>query len=113
MKLRLPREGTEGKLDIYQLAHLFEHDLAHCRGYKHKGMCSLNSWKHATPEQYPYLDGMEVGHHVSKAKPKPAAKDLRYQRVLANITRWKTKAKRAENALKKLDRQRRYYENAL
>jgi hypothetical protein len=46
-------------------------------------------------------------------KPKPAAVDraaVRYARVLARITAWEGKRKRAENALKKLRRQRAYYE---
>lgn len=37
--------------------------------------------------------------------------DVRRDRVLANIERWETKMKRAKTALKKLYRQRKYYES--
>lgn len=45
-------------------------------------------------------------------KPKPAVdqRQLRYQRVLARIAAWQKKAKRADTALKKLSRQKAYYE---
>lgn len=43
-------------------------------------------------------------------KPKPDLKTLRHQRVLARIKTWEGKLKRAENALKKLNKTRAYYE---
>jgi len=39
-------------------------------------------------------------------------KTVRHHRILARIEAWERKKKRAESALKKLERQRRYYERA-
>lgn len=44
------------------------------------------------------------------AKPKPDIREVRYGRLLQRRKEWKTRAKRAANTLKKLDRQIRYYE---
>jgi predicted SprT family Zn-dependent metalloprotease len=110
-KRRKPAE-----LDIYKLAHLFEHELAHCRGYKHKGMCSLNGWQHATAVYYPYLEGITVGLKRQNEKPKPTSEDKqrqRYKAVLAAIERWERKRKRAMTALGKLSIKKRYYEKQL
>lgn len=112
MRLRLPRP-KHGALDVFKLAHLFEHELAHCRGYRHKGMCTLNDWRHAKPESYPGLIGMTVRATPPKVRPKVDHRQRRYARTLAKIKSWKTKAKRAATALKKLERQRRYYERTM
>lgn len=48
-----------------------------------------------------------------KEKPQPTKADVqtvRYQRIVARIKAWETKKKRAETALKKLAKARRYYE---
>jgi hypothetical protein len=48
-----------------------------------------------------------------EAKPKAPPVDrktVRQQRIAAKIKRWQSKKKRAETALKKLNRQRRYYD---
>jgi hypothetical protein len=45
-------------------------------------------------------------------KPKPDIKQVRHQRLLQRIKQWETKRKRAENALRKLKRQVKYYERA-
>jgi hypothetical protein len=100
-------------LDTFKLGFLFEHELAHCRGYKHKGMCSLNGWQNATEKFYPYLAGITVGQRVEKPKPKVDHQQVRYQRVLASIKRWETKAKRAKTALAKLHQRRKRYEQTL
>lgn len=96
-------------LDTFKLAHLFEHELAHCRGYKHKGMCSLNSWE-PRPGDYAYLDGFKVSAKFDKPKPVIDCKVVRAARIDARIKTWETKLKRAETALKKLRRQQAYYQ---
>lgn len=45
--------------------------------------------------------------------PKPSVPELRHQRVVARLAAWKTRAKRAATAIKKLTRQKRYYEKKL
>jgi hypothetical protein len=61
-----------------------------------------------------------VQHVISKGwltpkqdKPKANPRQLRYARTLAGIERWKRKLRRAQNALDKLVKQRRYYEKTL
>jgi len=44
------------------------------------------------------------------AKPKADPKQVRYERTLASIDRWESKARRAKTALAKLAARRRYYE---
>jgi hypothetical protein len=102
--------------DVFKLAHLFEHELAHCRGYQHKGMCSLNNWAHANATSYPYLDGITIGVRQVKPKPKATTADkqrVRLDRTLASIKAWESKLSRAETALKKLHARRKRYERAL
>jgi hypothetical protein len=48
-----------------------------------------------------------------KPKAKLDVKAVRYQRVLKRMERWEAKRKRAEQALKKLRRQKAYYENRI
>jgi len=49
-----------------------------------------------------------------RVKPgKAAVQATRHARVLASIKRWESKRKRADTALKKLARQKRYYERSL
>lgn len=98
------------ELDTFKAGYLFEHELAHCRGQSHKTMGVLNDWGHATPANYPYLEGMTVRRHASSAKPKPPAPERRHAAVLTKLAAWQSKKKRAETAIKKLARQRRYYE---
>src|SRR5262245_9182223 len=116
MTIRLPHptrsRSTETRLpmlDIYHVAHLVEHELAHCRGYKHKGMCGLNGWKNAKASYYPYLDGLTIGLKAEKPKPVVDKTAVKTERIAARIKSWETKLKRAENALKKLRKQQRYY----
>jgi len=59
-----------------------------------------------------WLDG-RLQAKARPAKPKPDVRTVRYERVLAGIRRWRSKAKRADTALKKLERQRRYYERQI
>jgi hypothetical protein len=98
-------------LNTFKLAHIFEHELAHCRGYQHKGMCALNSWK-PRPGDYAYLEDFKVGVQTEKPKPIINHKAVRAARVDARIELWEAKLKRAQNALKKLRRQQTYYRNA-
>jgi hypothetical protein len=49
---------------------------------------------------------------IRKIAERMTAKRLRYQRVLARIKSWETKAKRAQTALRKLRRSRAAYERA-
>lgn len=115
MVLRLPRpdRGEASTLDPIRTGWLFEHELAHCRGYKHEQMSGLNTRATATVANYPYLAGIVVGVKQRKVKPPRDVKRERYDRLLCQIAAWTTKQKRATNALKKLAVKRRYYERSM
>lgn len=98
------------RLNTFKVGWLFEHELAHCRGYQHKGMCSLNDYARATVENYPYLDGITISPRIEKKKPPGDRRRENEARIDARIASWETKLKRASNALKKLRRQKKYYE---
>ena len=62
--------------------------------------------------------GWLQGKLKSRAKPKTKptgveVRDERHKRVLARIKSWEAKRRRAETALKKLAKQRRYYEKTI
>lgn len=48
-----------------------------------------------------------------KAQPPVEIRQVRYERTLKNIKTWERKAKRANNALRKLHTRRKYYEREL
>ncbi len=99
------------------LVHDLSHDLFH-RIYEYdvKG----HGGEHARLElrmikevvKRGWLDGA-----LSKETPKPEApvdaRVIKLRRIEERIARWRAKQRRAENALKKLHRQERYYSNQL
>jgi hypothetical protein len=94
--------------------HDMVHDLSH---YCHRKLYPTHrphAHSHAEVERDMIRHVLEGGWLDGRLRPQPKAKppvaDVRYARVLARITSWERKAKRAENALKKLRRQRAYYE---
>jgi hypothetical protein len=124
---------TSGQRYTWQRSHVFYvnpkytgrgavngwHDLVHfmshyCHWKLHPG------WKPHGPEhhaierrmvEYVIANGWLDGKLKSKAKTATAdVKAVRHARVLARIKTWQAKRKRADTALKKLERQRRYYE---
>jgi hypothetical protein len=77
---------------------------------KRKARRVLQVWRVNAPAEPKYDT---AGPAPRPKKPKPPVQQVRYDRVLAKIKSWETKAKRARNALKKLERQRVYYEKNL
>lgn len=59
-----------------------------------------------------FLNGQLGGDH-EELTPRLDIKELRAARIAAKIKKWNTKLKRAETALRKLNRQARYYAKAL
>ncbi len=120
MRLRLNKKVLSAR----KVAWLFEHELAHCAGQSHDahhGRQAMLPWINkgpATPElwdrHYGFVDGLTINLAAPKpAKPKPDRQALAYERTLAGIKRWTTKAKRAQTALRTLAKKKRYYEKAL
>jgi hypothetical protein len=66
------------------------------------------AWKVTAPAQPKYTSG--IVHRLRKPKEKRDLRAERYGNVLAKIKRWESKLKRANTELKKLLRQKRYYE---
>ncbi|MEW6210613.1 MAG: hypothetical protein AB1631_19775 [Acidobacteriota bacterium] len=101
--------------DKVLFAHIVAHELAHNRGLQHRGMKGsirydyVDGWR----EYYGWAEAMPLEKKELKTKPKSDLQIMRYQRVLELEKGWRTKLKRAETALKKLRRKRRYYERAL
>jgi len=93
------------------IVHSMSH---HVHWLKHGGRAHDAFGRHAFIERdmirYVLESGWLTGKLRRPEKPAPDRRALRYARVLARITAWQAKAKRADTALKKLRRQRAYYE---
>jgi len=90
------------------------HDVSHIMSSKANRLRKNHGAIHAELElrlvQYVVSNGW-LSPKVDTPKDDP--RQERYQRVLASIDRWERKQRRAETALRKLARQRRYYEKEL
>jgi hypothetical protein len=109
MKLCLQR----GSISRYTVASLFAHELMHSYGYRHSEMASRGR---ADPVELTEFTGTTLDEQKPKPKAKPSTAELqaqRYGRVLERERRWQSKLKRAQTALRKLKRQRKYYECVL
>jgi len=109
--IMLPRKTV----DRIDLAHVIAHELAHTRGMEHRQMTNnptynrVGNWR----EIYAWAEGLSLDRKQPKVKPRVGVQALRYNRVLASEKAWTTKLKRAQTALAKLRKKRRYYEKAL
>jgi hypothetical protein len=120
-RLRLPREEVQ----LVEVLWLVRHEVMHLFGVEHRDM--PHSVMHRTETGYGYVReafphlftryGEVLRWEPLKApKAKPTSEDLATQKIVAitdRLTRWDSKRRRAENAIKKLERQRRYYEGKL
>lgn len=104
------------KISKPELAKVIMHELAHTLGYTHADMAGnalfmrVGNWL----DIYAWAEDLPLELVQPKAKPKGAElQTIRHERVLAAKDRWTAKLKRAQNALRKLNRQDRYYANAL
>lgn len=75
-----------------------------------------HSGQHGSLERHMVQHVLDSGWLEGKLKPKISSskvidpKQALYERTLASIERWESKQRRAENAIKKLDVKRKYYE---
>jgi hypothetical protein len=97
--------------------HDLVHDLSHFAHQRlHPGE-RPHSRRHASLERRlvkevltrGWLDG-RLKKAVRLPKPKPDPRVVAYDRILVRIANWERKAKRAETALKKLNRQKKRFE---
>jgi hypothetical protein len=95
--------------------HRLVHDVSHIAHDRQSASKSHGGW-HAEREiamvRYVLAQGWLDGRlkPTTRPKAKPPIQAERHQAILVRIKRWETKKRRAETALKKLVRQRRYYE---
>lgn len=96
----------------HELVHLFSH-YASSRLYPHaRGHGSLHSTLERDLIEHVVRSGWLEGklRRPERRKPQVDVCELRHRRVLARIARWQSKMKRAQTMLRKLARQRAYYE---
>jgi hypothetical protein len=89
------------------------HDASHIVFEDHHPGLKTHSHVHAALELAMIQYAMKKGWHLPKAKPEPKpkpskdeARALKIARTVASIARWEAKARRAENALRKLRRRK-------
>lgn len=101
-------ERKEGDDQAMNIARTILHELAHCRGLRHGDM-RINGG-HDSKFDVEYVRGFPV-RMKAETKPAPAPTDQdKVAKLQARRKRWTAKVKRAETAIKKIDRALRYYE---
>lgn len=105
-------------LDKHQLAQLLVHEFAHNDGANgERWMRRSKAFGFGSPDwrsNVAWATDLPLELKVAKAAPPPTARmDAKLTSITTRETAWRSKAKRAANALKKLARQRRYYERKL
>ena len=94
--------------------HSLVHDISHLVHQRLHPKLSGHDWRHAHLERSMVAlvvgKGWLDGKLRRQPRPKPDIKTVRHQRVLVRIRAWEMKRKRADTALKKLARQKAYYE---
>lgn len=100
-------KGRANVYRIHELASLVYHELMHTYGYKHAEYNDILPGELA--QLYP--DNFEVPAEAEKLQCAAAPKwRTKYDSALKRRKAWLSKAKRAETALKKIEKQIKYYE---
>lgn len=121
-KIRVQRE----EVSVVELIWLVRHEVYHLFDVRHEQMPDAvnhrsNAAFNTIYERFGGLiERLGLDAVLTEApkvqKPKPSTDEKRVTKLASineRIERWEWKARRAENALKKLRKQRRYYEGAL
>lgn len=109
---------------LAELCWLVQHEVYHLFGVRHQAMPNaVNHWSSAgtAAAREHYSDLIDRYGEVVREVPKPAKvvptteqkRVAKLASIEERIARWQSKAKRAETALKKLRKQKRYYESQL
>jgi len=119
MILRLPRN----ELFIPMLAWLFDHEVRHNHGHDHGWKKFPKHMMHVDDEQAMkthgwVLEKLSLTHHTitenePEKKPKPTNEEKQAQKIARLLERrkaWLTKKKRADNAIKKINKSLKYYQ---
>lgn len=120
-RLTWPRSGTfyvnparrnvldteSGWRDVVHLMSHWCHHQLHPNAPSHG---SLHRTLEKDMIEYVIKSGWLDGRLKPRVTPAVSKIDVRHKNVLAGIERWSTKLKRAQTALRKLNKQRKYYE---
>lgn len=94
--------------------HEIVHSISHLAARRLYGEAhgSRHAWIERQLIQAVVSRGWLQGKLTREPKPKPPTdpRQEKIKRILASLKRWQSKAKRADTAIRKLERQRRYYE---
>lgn len=94
--------------------HSLVHAVSHLVHARRNPEFPPHDFRHAQIEksmiEYVVHQGWLEGKLKREEKEKPHPVNKRYAAILAGTRRWESKARRAKNALKKLNRQKDYYE---
>ena len=104
-RLRVPKREVAAA-PLFRLAW---HEIMHLYGYTHR---QFQTYPTAAETDAAVSDSV-LYEQQPKAKPKLDRQMIRFERTLAGIARWQSKLKRAQNALRELNRRKRYYERVL
>jgi len=106
MTLTIPK----GDLNMAKLALVFEHELAHNLGLRHKEMDEETMWgMHRHPLQMPeWAAGLELGQKEEPSKMDPAA--IRETHARKMLEQWEKKLKTAKCQRQKWALKVRYYD---
>lgn len=103
-------KGRANKYRVHELVHIVYHELMHTYGYDHSQYSDITT---AEAEKL-YPENFEVPvEQPTPAKLKQAACPkwrTKYESALKRRKAWLSKQKRAANALKKVEKQIKYYE---
>jgi hypothetical protein len=106
-----------GIISVHSVAYLFAHEMMHLYGYGHNRMGNRG---HSAPVDLDDIEQVlgfaDIKEREPQKKKRPEGVELqqqRYLRVLELEREWQSKLKRAQNALKKYRRKKRYYEREL
>lgn len=119
-RIRIARDEVK----LAELAWLIQHEVYHLFGVKHQDMPhAVNHWSASGTAAAAdhYADVITRYGEVVREEPKPAKvvvstdekRVAKLTSIVERIGRWEAKQRRAEKALQKLQRQRRYYEGQL
>lgn len=111
IRIRLPK--PEYDLNVRMTAAIFDHELQHCRGYRHEhGLCPHIS--EAGLEACAWADAFTISIKTPK-EPMPREHVLaaKMQHALDRAKAALTKKKRAETIHKRWQRRVKYYERAI
>lgn len=132
MKIKIPKDYKDVKI----VAWIFEHELYHNRGYRHRKYPKFfkiypdfdrapNNYlpKIEFEDRYKELNGLNLVEKQEKQqiktikfkqeKPKQTIREIRYNRVIVKVEEIKRKIRRYENMLKKYEYKKKYYERSL